>query len=115
LRHDGLPSTLAARGQGPQLAEQLVSQPKEITMPASAARAIAAAWPCIVEEGAKSPTDLTRYDVLVVQHALEDEVIFVPQADAEGPTLGGRTSAGRELHCWVERVNAQVLRTSYAR
>lgn len=58
-----------------------------------------------------------RYSVHV--HAAQDgviQVVFEPRlAPDEKPTLGGRTSAGRELNVWVKTDGYVVDRTAFAR
>ncbi|MBV8209109.1 MAG: hypothetical protein JO133_03505 [Burkholderiaceae bacterium] len=89
-----------------------MSKPPETSLPGPQTRAVAVAY----AEFAKSSDRLIeRYQVLVTTHDDSFEVVFVPDPDPGVTVLGGRTSAGPEMHFWVSRSDYSLLKSSFAR
>jgi hypothetical protein len=79
------------------------------------ARALAAAYATFREKLPEA--DITAYTVEV--HAPAEgaiRVVFSPKlAPGEKPTLGGRTSQGREISVWVSAEDYSVVRSAFSR
>lgn len=93
----------------------MMSSACECDVPATAARAIALAWPTFERHVGDRGARAEDYRVMLIAHNAMDEIVFVPRPDPGRSKRGGETLAGPEFHCWVARGDGTVIRTSGAR
>lgn len=60
--------------------------------------------------------EIDNFIVRICDEDDEISVTFVPKIDEqEGPTLGGRTRHGREIHYYISKSDGRIIRKHYAR
>ncbi|WP_159681055.1 hypothetical protein [Luteimonas sp. 9C] len=106
-------STLAFSALAAQAAQGTTPTPVELD--GARAAALAAAVPVFHDK--QPDADLAQFHVHV--HPAADgtfQVVFEPrQASDAAPTLGGRTSHGRELNVWIKAADNTLERIAFAR